>query len=91
MVMKQIVIPKRYLKAAKQKGTRAIQGRDGRMQGRKTMKSGKGDSTKVVYLNRNLDLNENGRIEDFERKGTIHGRTEKVLADSNKRGTIRRF
>jgi len=96
MVKKRIVIPKRYIKIAKQKSTRAIQHpRTGRMIGRRALKSGKGDSTKVRYLTKTKDWDKSGKIESNERAGALLGRTRKpkrkVRASKNRRGTIRRF
>jgi len=94
MVKKRIVIPKRYLKKAKQKGTRATRNKlTGRLTGRRTLKSGMGDKTKVRYITQDLDLDGDKKPDVFA--GHLFGRTKKpkrkVRASSKRRGTIRRF
>jgi len=98
MVKKRIVIPKRYLKIAKQRGTKSLRHKKtGQMRGRVALKSGKGDSTKVRYFAKdvNIDLNKDGRISSNERfeAGHLFGRSKskKVRASKKRRGTIRRF
>lgn len=94
-MIRKIVIPARYLKIAKQRGTKSLQGSDGRMRGRFAVKKGAGDTTKVRYFAKdvNLDLNRDGKISPSERfeAGEIFGRTTKVKGSSRSRGTIRRF
>ena len=91
MVVRKIVIPKRYLKRAKQKGTVVLRDREtGQLEGRRAVNSGQGDSTKSQYLTVSRDFNKDGKISSGETAGTIHGRSI-VKGDSKKRGTIRRF
>lgn len=91
MTKVKIVIPKKYLRASrKQKGTKAIQGPDGKLLGRKAFKSGKGDSTKVRYLKEDFDINQDGKISENEKAGRLFGRTVKVRGNRG-RATIRRF
>ena len=94
MVVKQIVIPKRYLKKDRTGKTVYIQDSQGFMQGRKSVPKGRQDNTRSMRLNRDLDIdvNKDGRIskdEHFE-KGQIFGRST-VRGSARARGTIRRF
>jgi len=94
MVVKKIVIPKRYLRSAKQKGTRATRNKKtGRLTGRRTLKSGFGDRTKVRYVIKDLDIDGDKKPDVFA--GHLFGRTKKpirkVRASKNRRGTIRRL
>ena len=95
MVKKRIVIPKRYLKIAKQKSTRATRhSQTGRLTGRRALKSGRGDLTKVQYITKTRDWNKSGKIETNEVAGALFGRIKKpvkIRASSKKRGTIRRL
>lgn len=90
-MIKRIVIPKRYLKRDKVGKTRFIQNQTtGEMQGRKKVTKGRQDNTRAMRLIQNYDIDKDGKIEDNEIAGTIHGRAI-VKGDNRKRGTIRRF
>lgn len=90
MVVRKIVIPVRYLKRDRTGKTVYIQDSRGIMQGRKSVTKGKQDNTRSMRLIQNYDIDKDGKIEDNEVAGTIHGRSI-VKGDSKKRGTIRRF
>ena len=70
------VIPIQYLKTAKQKGTRVLRNeKTGRLEGRRALKSGIGDSTKVRYLTKDIDVTGDRKPDYFA--GQIFGRSKK--------------
>lgn len=89
--MKQ-TIPASYLKPKKKdypkvKNFKTVAVRNvvtGEFEGRERVK-GTGDRTTTRFLDKNRDLNHNGRIEPWERGGTIHGRTESIPVRASKR------
>lgn len=88
---KVIIIPKRFLRIAPQKGTVATRNfRTGAFTGRRAV-SGRGDTTRTRYLFKDVDLNKDGRIQPWERGGTVHGRTVTVKASRRAKGYERRI
>jgi hypothetical protein len=88
MVRKIRVIPKSAISNQKIYRTRFIQdSQTGFMLGRSSVK-GKGDSTGVRRLKRNVDIDGDKKPDYL--KGEIVGRTRAVKGDNKKRGTVRR-
>jgi len=107
MAEKRTLIPARYLSIASQgKGkTVAARGPGGRFKGRRGPNSeptrsnpylkpynGPGDTTKERHIIQSRDFNRNGRIDPYERGGTVRGRTkkERVRMSSRAKGYSRR-
>jgi hypothetical protein len=81
-------IPNKYIRVDSGRGTVAIRGRFGRFRGRRT--NGRGDSTGVRRLTRDVDFNHNGRIDSHEKGGIILGRSSTVRSSPRARGHVRR-
>lgn len=82
------IIPSRYIRIDDSAGTVAIRNlRTGRFRGRRKV-SGKGDSTQVIRITRDFDIDGDGKKDPTG--GLIFGRTTKVKSSSRGRSHLRR-
>lgn len=72
--MAKMIIPRRFVRISSGAGTVSIRKKkSGRFSGRRRVKKGKGDSTNVLRVIRDVDIDKDGKIDAFG--GSIIGRS----------------